>query len=291
MIDYHDLNPLESGINWSSLRDILLLTPRHFYHRHIKGNKAEPSKAMLMGRFYHAHLLDPVECRREFACAPAVPSSYTGSRYWSSKEGKEVMAQFKAMNVGKDIMQQDDYDRALNMAAAIASKEGGPQDWLVTYPGENEKAFQWEVDVPGFKKPVLCRGKLDRLVEFDGKKFVVDYKTCRSTPTRDFFGREMGQRLYHAQMAFYADGVGADGAVLVAQETDAPYDSCAYTLSEQVLADGREIYAAALRQYAQCLMDYVLMDAKKAAGAWPGLKPTQELSLDDMGGWANRSFA
>ena len=290
MKDYHDLNPLESGINWSALRDILLLTPRHFYHRHLIGNRIDPTKAMTLGRFYHAYLLAPAECRGEFACMPDAPSSYTGARYWSSKEGKEVMEEFKALNAGCEIMQLADYDNAAAMTKALVSKPDSA-GWLIHYAGENEKAFQWEVDVPGFKQPVLCRGKLDRLVEHEGKKYVVDYKTCRTTPTRDFFGREVGQRLYHAQLAFYADGVGADGAILVPQETSAPFDSSVYKLSDQVLADGREIYALALTRYAECLMEYVLADPAKASAAWPGLKGTQNLSREDMGGWASRDFS
>ena len=136
MKDYHNLNPLEAGINWSALRDILLLTPRHFYHRHLIGNQVDPTKAMLMGRFYHAYLLDPTECRREFACAPEVPESYTGSRYWSSKEGKEVMADFKAVHIGYEIMQRADYDNAGAMTRALVEKPESA-NWLINYPGQN----------------------------------------------------------------------------------------------------------------------------------------------------------
>ena len=80
---------------------------------------------------------------------------------------------------------------------------------------------------------------MDRVVTIDDKKYVVDYKSTARTPAIDTFGRTVGEYLYHAQLAFYADGEGAHGAVIVAQETQAPYDSAVYVLSKELL-DGRQ---------------------------------------------------
>ena len=281
---YHDLNPIEHGVNWSALKVLLTTSPLHFYNRFMLGVESPASAAMIFGRLIHSAILEEDKLREEFAVKPEPPSDRP--TYFRTKEGKAEMELWKSRNKRRNIVKAEDMDKALAMVAALKSKERS-RFWLWGAEGQNEQAYQWQVEVPDFKLPVLCRGKMDRVVTVDGKKYIVDYKSTNKTPTLATFGRTVGEYLYHAQLAFYADGEQADGAVLVAQETKAPYDSAVFMLTQDLLDDGRRIYATALQRYADCALAHNWEDA---VAAWPGLPEQQELGLGSLGGWAERSF-
>lgn len=283
-MSYHDLNPIEHGVNWSALKVLLTSSPKHFYNRFMMGVDTPASSAMIFGRLIHCAILEEDVLRKEFAVKPEPPSDKP--TYFRTKDGRAEMELWKSRNRNRDIVKREDMDKAKAMVSALRSKERS-RFWLYDAPGDNEQAYQWEVEVPEYELPVLCRGKMDRVVTVDGKKYIVDYKSTANTPTASSFGRTVGEYLYHAQMAFYMDGEQADGAVLVAQETKDPFDSAVYVLDEETLDDGRRIYAAALRRYADCRLAHSWQDA---VDAWPGLPEQQELGLASLGGWAGRTF-
>lgn len=284
---YHDLNPIEHGVNWSALKVLLTHSPLHFYSRFMLGEVHKPSAAMVFGRLIHCAILEEHMLAKEFAVKPEAPADRP--TYYRTKEGRAVLDGWKARNSGKDVVKQDDMDKVSAMVTALRQKDRS-RFWLWDAEGINEQAYQWEVDVPGIPSPVLCRGKMDRVVTIDDKKYVVDYKSTARTPAIDTFGRTVGEYLYHAQLAFYADGEGADGAVIVAQETQAPYDSAVYVLSKELLDDGRRVYAEALSRYADCALNYSVETAETARSSWPGLTGQQELDIASLGGWAERRF-
>lgn len=285
-MSYHDLNPVEHGVNWSALKVLLTHSPKHFYDQFIAGNKPDPSSAMIFGRLVHCAALEGWgQVRKEFAVKPTPPADKP--TYYRTKDGRSEMKLWLSRNKGKDIVKQEEFDKVKSMIDALKQKDGSAL-WLFETEGTNEQAYQWDVQVPDFELPVLCRAKMDRIATHNGKRYVVDYKTTANTPTVSSFGRTVGEYMYHAQMAYYMDGVAADGAVLVAQETKAPYDSCVYVLDEELLKDGRRIYAEALRRYADCRLAHVFTED---ATAWPGLPDSQLLGLESLGGWAGRDFA
>ena len=286
-MSYHDLNPIEHGVNWSALKVLLTTSPLHFYNRFMLGVESPASAAMIFGRLIHSAILEDDKLRDEFAVKPTPPSDRP--TYFRTKEGKAEMELWKSRNKRRTIVKAEDMDKALAMVAALRRKARS-RFWLWEAQGENEQAYQWEVEVPNFSLPVLCRGKMDRVVIVDGKKYIVDYKSTNKTPTLGTFGRTVGEFLYHAQMAFYADGEGADGAVLVAQETKEPYDSAVFMLNEDLLDAGRLIYAEALQRYADCVLNHKTETPERELIAWPGLPDQQELGLGSLGGWAERSF-
>tara|TARA_R110000751_G_scaffold121539_6_gene222021 strand:- start:28 stop:888 length:861 start_codon:yes stop_codon:yes gene_type:complete len=286
-MSYHDLNPIEHGVNWSALKVLLTHSPLHFYNQFMLGVVKDPSAAMIFGRLTHCAVLEQPMLSKEFAVKPEPPSDRP--TYFRTKEGKAEMELWKSRNSGRDIVKAEEMDKAMAMVSALHVKERS-RFWLWEAEGENEQAYQWQVEVPGIPSPVLCRGKMDRVVVVDGKKYVVDYKTTAKTPGIDTFGRTVGEYLYHAQLAFYADGEKADGAVIVAQETKEPFDSAVYVLSTDLIDDGRRVYAEALRRFADCALNYAVESSETAYAAWPGLKGQQELTPDDLGGWSGRTF-
>ena len=78
--------------------------------------------------------------------------------------------------------------------------------------------------------------------------------------------------------------------MIVAQETQAPYDSAVFMLNEDLLDDGRRIYATALQRYADCVLNHKTETPDREVQAWPGLPEQQEIGLGNLGGWAERSF-
>lgn len=287
MNSYHDLNPIEHGVNWSALKVLLTSSPLHFYNRFMLGAETPASAAMIFGRLIHCAVLEDHMLQKEFAVKPEPPADKP--TYFRTKDGRAEMDLWKTRNKRKDIVKRDDMDKALAMVAALRRK-GQPRFWLWEAEGKNEQAYQWEVEVPDFAMPILCRGKMDRVVTVDGKKYIVDYKSTIKTPTLGAFGRTVGEYLYHAQMAFYMDGEQADGAVIVAQETREPYDSAAYMLTPEIIDNGRRIYAEALKRYADCALSHQTETPEFELNAWPGLPEQQELGVEDLGGWADRSF-
>jgi hypothetical protein len=286
-MSYHDLNPIEHGVNWSALKVLLTTSPLHFYNRFMLGVEAPATAGMIFGRLIHCAILEDQVLREEFAVRPEPPSDRP--TYFRTKEGKAEMELWKSRNKRRNIVKAEDMDKAKAMVAALQDKERS-RFWLWEAEGKNEQAYQWQVEVPDFSLPVLCRGKMDRVVIVDGKKYIVDYKSTAKTPTIDTFGRTVGEYLYHAQMAFYADGEKADGAVLVAQETKEPYDSAVFMLTQDLLDEGRRLYATALQRYADCVLGHKTETPDRELYAWPGLPEQQELGLANLGGWAERSF-
>ena len=286
-MSYHDLNPIEHGVNWSALKLLLTTSPLHFYNRFMLGLTDPVSSAMIFGRLIHCAILEEHLLTKSFAINPAAPADRP--TYFRTKEGKSEMELWKSRVRKRDIIKAEEMDKAREMVTALRCKDRS-RFWLWDAEGQNEQAYQWEVEIPEFTGPVLCRGKMDRVVTVDGKKYIVDYKSTAKTPTLGSFGRSVGEYLYHAQMAFYLDGEQADGAVLVAQETRAPYDSCVFMLTPELIDEGRRIYAQALAVYADCALSHQTESPEHVAHAWPGIAAQQDLGVSDLGGWAGRTF-
>ena len=234
-MSYHDLNPIEHGVNWSALKVLLTHSPLHFYNQFMLGVVKDPSAAMIFGRLTHCAVLEQPMLNKEFAVKPEPPSDRP--TYFRTKEGKAEMELWKSRNSGRDIVKAEEMDKAMAMVSALHVKDRS-RFWLWEAEGENEQDYQWQV----------------------------------------------------AQLAFYADGEKADGAVIVAQETKEPFDSAVYVLSTDLIDDGRRVYAEALRRFADCALNYAVESGETAYAAWPGLKGQQELTPGDLGGWSGRTF-
>ena len=74
-MSYHDLNPVEHGVNWSALKVLLTASPRHFYSQFMQGAKTPVSSAMIFGRLIHCAILEEHMLRKEFAVKPEPPRS------------------------------------------------------------------------------------------------------------------------------------------------------------------------------------------------------------------------
>lgn len=236
---YRDL----PGINWSRLKSIRV-SPLQY--RHDCDHPREPSDAMLIGTAIHCLALEGPEA---FAARFAV---YEGRRDARTK----VYQAFLADIGDRDVLKPDEANRAHGAAEAVIRHPIARR--YVTAAGlDIEHAIQWTDEETGLR----CKARVDiagtRLVELKSSADVV--------PRR--FASTAARLGYHAQMAFYEDGLRAtgrdlpDSPILITVQQDPPYDVVVYDVPNDVVDQGRRVYRKLLRTLAECL----------ETDTWPGI--------------------
>ena len=212
----------------------------------------EKTPAMEFGAACHKWVLECESFDDEYAVAPNVDRR--------TKEGKETWARFLEENQGKTIISKDDLNIMLAMAITV---EHCPLAKKLIYgKGESEVPFFWTDPETGEK----CKVKLDRLVKYNRRWYVVDYKTTISAETNRF-NSDMWKLGYYMQAAMYTEGVmhakklrKRPGFLFVAQEKKAPYSVNVIEVSEEVMNAGVAKFHELLRKLHGC----------KAIDEWPG---------------------
>lgn len=238
------------AVNWSSLKH-MGDSPLHYRHRLTE--EREDTDALLLGRAVHTACLEPDRFPVEYAV-------WTGGR----RAGKEWDA-FVASHVGRDILREQDYDEVCRIRDAVRRHPLAAPYLLA--PGPCEHVVQWTDAETGLR----CKSRQDKRAAIGGG-VLVDLKTARDIRDR-LFGSAAARLGYHAQMAFYFDGLAASGAgvekvVLLAVESKAPYDAAVYVCTEDVLWAGREEYQRLLAMLVRC----------RETDTWPG-RYTEEMEL------------
>ena len=220
--------------------------------RYFLKHPVEQTPAMAFGSACHKLILEPAAMGDEYAIAPTVDRR--------TKVGKEEWEAFCADNVGKTIISADDAQIMADMEEALhfcplANK-------LINGKGESEVPFFWTDKETGEK----CKIKLDRLVKYNRRWYVVDYKTTLAADTFHF-NSEIWKRGYFMQAGMYCEGVKAakgmrkmPGFLFVAQEKKPPYSVNVVEVSEEVMNAGVAKFHQLLGKYHDC----------KALDKWPG---------------------
>jgi len=205
-----------------------------------------------MGTTSHIAVLEPERFLEEYAIWKTEDAE--GNK--QVRKGKKWDA-FQELNAGKTIVKDDEYREAISLRDSVR-RDSVAMKYLAM--GEPEVAIQWtDIDTG-----VLCRGRIDWLTKVDGIYTVVDLKTTRNADPM-LFARDCARLFYHAQCAYYADGIEAatgevPKCVIVAAESFPPYDVVTYIVPEDVLEAGRMIYKDLLEKLQKC----------KASNDWPG---------------------
>ena len=205
----------------------------------------EQTPAMAFGSACHKMILEPETFDDEYAIAPAGIDRRT-------KEGKAIWEEFSANAAGKTILSNDD---AFVMAEMEAALEACPlANRLIRGKGESEVPVFWTDKETGEK----CKAKLDRLVKFNRRWYIVDYKTAQCADTFRF-NSEIFRLGYHFQAAMYTDGVMVSkklrkrpGFLFVAQEKKAPYSVNVIEVSEEVMGAGVAKFRQLMDKYHEC---------------------------------------
>lgn len=189
-------------------------SPAHYLE--ARANELAQTSAMEKGSALHAVVL-----------GTHTVSPYPGAQ----RRGKEWEA-FKAQHEGELIVTADAYEKVMGMAEAIWS-EPLAKEVLFTSSSVIEQTMLFELH--GKK----CRGTPDVRTP----SYVVDLKTSSTTEPERLM-RHAQNMLYHAQLAFYLQGMAASGygthreAFLVAVEAVAPHPVVVLHLTDQAIEMG-----------------------------------------------------
>ena len=200
--------------------------------------------AMAFGSACHKYVLEKDEFDSEYAVAIPVDKR--------TKEGKALWETFCESNAGKIIISADDYKVACEMREMLMNCKLAKK--LLFGKGETEQAFFWTDPETGEK----CKIKTDRLVKYNRRWYIVDYKTTQCAETFRF-NSDLWKLGYHFQTGMYAEGVKAakklkklPGFLFVAQEKKAPYSVNVIEVPEDVMNAGIAKFHELLEKYHNC---------------------------------------
>lgn len=206
-----------------------------------------------LGSAIHAACLEPGRIADRYAVRPPGIDRRT-------REGKVAWAQFEAESAGKTILARPDDFATLEGVADAVRNHPLAFELLCTAPGATEVSSVWrdpELDV-------LCKGRIDRIVEYAGWTWLVDLKSAQDASPQGFL-RSVLSYGYHVQASFYVDGLEALDPrdrrfAFVVVEKSPPYAVACYEL-DMLLADlGRAEYRRYLKMWKRC----------QESGVWDG---------------------
>lgn len=248
------------GISRSQLWPMLSKTPLHFKYQYDHPEEKD-SPALAFGRAAHKYILEKPLFNLDFAVAPNCDRR--------TKAGKEQYETFLSLAEGKEVISEDDYKVILAMSDAI-DEDPFARTFLT---GITETPYFWTDKETG--EPLKVR--VDCIAEYEGKKYIVDYKTTDSCADGHFESsvRKFG---YKFQAGMYREGVFQNtfddyGFAFVAQEKKAPYACRVYVCNEDFLIEGYEQFRKALSIFHWCNVN----------GCWYGYEGSESMISELVG--------
>lgn len=261
--DYH----AGAGLSCSQVKR-LRKTPWHFYamEQHSAPPKM-PTAAMMQGTLAHCAFLEPDEFPKRYHVAPEDLS-----------KNSNAYRALKAKHAGLEVITPVEYERAQAQAAALRAL---PELASLMEHGAPEVSAYWFEDDHDMPEPVLCRCRPDWVAEvaYGTGVVLVDVKTATDA-SPDGFARACENFSYHLQADWYcrgyakAAGIDVHGMVFAVVESEFPYASALYMLSDAALNAARRANRQALQTYARC----------RAAQSWPGYPAG--IQVIDLPPWA-----
>lgn len=244
-------------VNWSTLK-YMAQSPKHY--RHALATPREDTEALQLGRLTHAMVYEPAAVAERYCQEPRF---HRGMKDDTAREkgyegGKEAAAAWAAENAAREIVPAELWSRATAIAAALhADPVAGP----MIVGGYSEQLIRWTDERTGIE----CRGRVDHV---NGR--LSDLKTSRSVDSR-WFAAQAVRLGYHAQVAYYADGLAANGIALaeppalIVVENVAPFDAIVLEFDDATIRAGRSLYRRCLDRLAVC----------RESDEWPGVADGQ----------------
>lgn len=196
------------------------------------------SDEMRFGSAFHDRILLPDIYHDQYAIAPDCNKR--------TKEGKETYQKFIDENIGKTIIEQEDYDKIELMRNKLMSINA--VNYLFS-SGEPETSFFWVDKETGIR--CKCRADWYRL---QPTPIIIDLKTSKASDRRSF-SKTIYERKYQLSAAFYCDGISQvlgleiKNFVFVVIEKEPPFEVGLYVIGPRSLEVGREMYRSALATY------------------------------------------
>ena len=237
------------AVNFSTLKEIRKTASKCKY---AIDHPREMTDAMKNGQALHVATLEPGRFDGMFHICPPADGR--------TKEGKETLtyhsqlaAQEKKIMLRQGFKDDDAKFEAIaayrGMAAAIHRSKAASM--LLQGQGQNEVSGLYRDEETG----LWCKFRCDRIVDSLG--YIVEIKSTRDASEWSF-AKDVHSMAYHAQAASYIRGVQKItgkkyGHVIIAVESEPPYDVAVYYLDDQGLQTGLLNYTAWLARYAECL--------------------------------------
>jgi len=266
---YPDIPMSEYGTwdaaNYSTLKQFKR-SPAHA--REMLVNPPDQTPAMALGSALHAAVLEPTLFSSDYVVAPKVDRRFN--------KNKKIWHDFQEANRDNEILTAQEYEQCIGMQDAAMANPIVAE--LVNATGFTELSFVWIEGDTG----VLCKGRIDRFARLWGNSVIADLKTTENA-SPDSWTREVLKYQYHAQAAFYMDGLGGVDSqvaerkfIWIVLEKKPPYAVAIYEPDAATIDKGRRMYRKYLRQWFMC----------QESGMWPGYATSiQPLLLPD---WALR---
>lgn len=165
------------------------------------------------------------------------------------RRGPEWRA-FASANAGAICLNNTEHAQVAGMAQAIEAR----QDAMDLLVGERQKTISWKI------AGRACEGTPD---VFTADR-ITELKTCR-TSHPDRFVWDARRLAYHAQLAWYAEGLAQSGrqrpstAYIVAVESVAPHPVTVFCLTDRALDQGARLWRIWFEQLRAC----------EESNAWP----------------------
>lgn len=217
-----------------SRSDLWLMSKSPMHYKYNLEHLTPITPALLFGSAQHKMVLEPEEWGLEYAVMPSGIDRRT-------KAGKEAYDEFVNGLGDRDIVTAEQYTQILDMLEALKANETA---WQLLQ-GEHEQSFFWTDPDTG----IMCKCRPDVITTYNGKPYLVDYKTTDSCADGHFESscRRYG---YKFQAGMYTEGLFQNtfqeyGFAFVAQEKTPPYASRVYICDEDFINEGHDQF----RQY------------------------------------------
>lgn len=222
-------------------------SPAHYLY--AVTHPKEQTAALAFGTAAHKYILEPDDFWKEYALAPEVDRR--------TKEGKAKWNDFITSLDGRSPITAADYGSILAMSDAIQQNETAA---ALIGSGRHEVPIQWADSETGEQ----CKCRPDVLTEYNGEKYIVDYKTTTSCEA-GAFERSCRAYGYKLQAGMYTEGVFNETFerykfAFVAQEKTEPYFCRVYICDDGFVNEGIDIFRDLIGIYHDC----------KTSGKWPG---------------------
>lgn len=224
-------------------------SPMHYLY--AATHHEEPTAALTFGTAAHKYILETEDFWKAYVLAPEVDRR--------TKDGKARWNQYltELEETGKSSVSISDYIIIQDMNKAILEN---PTAAALLKSGDHEVPIEWTDWATGEQ----CKCRPDCITTYDGKKYIVDYKTTTSCEN-GHFERSCRMYGYKLQAAMYCEGVFAQTFephrfAFVAQEKKPPYAVRVYFCDDGFIEEGTELFRELIKTYHQC----------KTSGKWPG---------------------
>ena len=247
--------------------------------RGMNGAKDEPSKAMQFGNKYHSLILEPEMFKSAYCVMPNFAMDFDNV----DAKGKQTMSPLtnfcrsakkafmeKAEADKMEVIDQDEFDRAMEMRRSIAEK---PRAMELLRSSEAEVTLFGEIDDMEFK------ARLDLL----SSSTICDLKGTRSV-IESKFGSDAAKLGYGFKLAIYREiARQVTGEVLpveiIAVESAGDFDCVVYTVPDAVLDEGLEFVHETIAEYREC----------ERTGRWTGVDKGSDTLPLYWPNWAMKS--